>query len=69
MAANNIVNSGAMVVGSVIAVGLSLAHVGAAQQLLFAATMCLLSAWLAWKLHKACDDVVCADVEGLPEDV
>jgi predicted MFS family arabinose efflux permease len=69
VAANNIVNSGAMVIGSVIAVGLSLAGLGAAKQLLFAAAMCLLSAWLAWKLHKACDDVVCADVEGLPEDV
>jgi MFS family permease len=69
VAANNIVNSGAMVVGSVIAIGLSLAGVGAAQQLLFAAAMCLVSAWLAWKLHKACDDVVVVDMEGLPEDV
>ena len=69
VAANNIVNSGAMVIGSVLDIGLSLAGVGAAQQLLLAAAMCILSAWLAWKLHKACDDVVCADTEGLPEDV
>jgi hypothetical protein len=69
VAANNIVNSGAMVIGSVLDIGLSLAGVGAAQQLLLAAVMCILSAWLAWKLHKACDDVVCVDKEGLPEDV
>jgi len=25
--------------------------------------MCLISAWLAWKLHKACDDVVGPDLE------
>jgi hypothetical protein len=69
VAANNIVNSGAMVIGSVVDIGLSMAGVGAAQQLLLAAAMCIVSAWLAWKLHKACDDVVCADTEGLPEDV
>jgi hypothetical protein len=31
--------------------------------------MCLISAWLAWKLHKACDDDVGADMEGLPPTV
>ena len=31
--------------------------------------MCIVSAWLAWKLHKACDDVVCADTEMLPPTV
>jgi MFS family permease len=69
VAANNIVNSGAMVVGSLLAISLSLLQVGAADQLLLAAAMCLVSAWLAWKLHKACDDVVCADTEGLPQDI
>ena len=69
VAANNIVNSGAMVVGSLIAIGLSMAGVGAADQLMLAAAMCLISAWLGWKLHKACDDVVCADTEDLPPDV
>jgi len=69
VAANNIVNSGAMVVGSLIAIGLSQYGVAAADQLLLAAAMCLISAWLAWKLHKACDDVVCADMEGLPPTV
>ncbi|MDQ4087205.1 MAG: MFS transporter [Pseudomonadota bacterium] len=69
VAANNIVNSGAMVAGSLIAVGLSVAGVAAADQLLLAAAMCVISAWLAWKLHKACDDNRCADTEGLPPTV
>jgi predicted MFS family arabinose efflux permease len=55
VAANNIVNSGAMVVGSLIALGLSFAGVGVVNQLLLGAAMCLISAWLAQKLHKACD--------------
>jgi MFS family permease len=69
VAANNIVNSGAMVAGSLIAIALSMYGVATEDQLLLAAAMCLVSAWLAWKLHKACDDVVCADVEGLPPTV
>jgi hypothetical protein len=31
--------------------------------------MCLVSAWLGWLLHKACDDGKCADGEGLPPTV
>ena len=54
VAANNIVNSGAMVVGSLIALGLSFAGVGVVNQLLLGAAMCLVSAWLAQRLHKAC---------------
>ena len=69
VAANNIVNSGAMVVGSLIAIGLSVYGIATEDQLLLAAAMCLISAWLAWKLHKACDDVVCTDMEGLPPTV
>ncbi len=69
VAANNIVNSGAMVAGSLLAIGLSVGGVATADQLLLAAAMCLVSAWLARKLHKACDDVVCADMEGLPPTV
>ncbi len=69
VAANNIVNSGAMVAGSLIAIGLSMYGIGAADQLLLAAAMCLVSAWLGWRLHKACDDVVCTDTEILPDDV
>lgn len=56
VAANNIVNALAMVVGSLIATGLSLAGVRTVDQLLLAAAMCLISAWLGWKLHKICDD-------------
>ena len=55
VAANNIVNSGAMVVGSLIALGLSFAGVGVVNQLLLGAAMCLVSAWLAQQLHRACD--------------
>jgi MFS family permease len=69
VAANNIVNSGAMVAGSIIAGALSWFEVAGEDQLLLAAAMCLVSAWLAWKLHKACDDVPCADAEVLPPTV
>ena len=54
VAANNIVNAGCMVVGSVLAVSLSALGISAVNQLLMTAAMCLISAWLAWKLHKAC---------------
>lgn len=53
IAANNIVNSAAMVVGSLIAIGLSLAGVGVIYQLLLSAAMCLVAAWLGHLLHKA----------------
>lgn len=55
VAANNIVNAGAMVVGSMIAIGLSTLGMSVINQLLLSAFMCLISAWLAWELHKACD--------------
>ena len=53
VAANNIVNSGAMVIGSVIAGGLSWVGVPLTEQLLLSAAMCLVSAWLGWMLHRA----------------
>jgi MFS family permease len=55
VAANNIVNSGAMVVGSLIAFALSSVGIGPTGQLLLVAAMCLISAWLGRKLHQACD--------------
>lgn len=55
VAANNIVNSGAMVIGSLIAFALSSIGIGPVGQLLLVASMCLISAWLGWKLHLACD--------------
>ena len=53
--ANNIVNSGAMVIGSLLAFALGLLGVGPTDQLLLVAAMCIISAWLGWKLHLACD--------------
>jgi MFS family permease len=55
VAANNIVNSGAMVVGALLAFALSSMGVGPVGQLLLVAAMCLVSAWLGWKLHQSCD--------------
>ncbi len=53
IAANNIVNSGAMVVGSLTAMALSLAGVSISEQLLLSAAMCLVSAWLGKRLVDA----------------
>lgn len=53
IAANNIVNSGAMVVGSLMAVGLSAAGVPIVEQVLLSAGMCLVSAWLGRILYQA----------------
>ena len=53
IAANNIVNSGAMVMGSLLAIGLSAAGITIVDQLLLSAAMCLVSAWLAQKLFQA----------------
>jgi MFS family permease len=52
IAANNIVNSGAMVIGSLVAVGLSAEGVAIVHQLLLGAAMCTISALLAWRLYK-----------------
>jgi len=53
IAANNIVNSGAMVGGSLLATGLSAAGIPIVEQVLLCAAMCLLSAWLGDRLHRA----------------
>ena len=53
IAANNIVNSFAMVIGSLLASGLSFAGVPIVQQILLSAAMCLVSAWIARKLVAA----------------
>ena len=52
--ANNFVNAGCMTIGIGAAFGLSALRVSAVDQFLMTAAMCLVSAWLAWKLHKAC---------------
>jgi len=53
VAANNIVNSGAMVVGSLLALGLSAAGVPLVEQVLLSAAMCGVSAWLGQLLCNA----------------
>ena len=53
IAANNIVNSGAMVGGSVLAIGLSSVGISTTEQLLMSAFMCVFSAWLGLRLHAA----------------
>ncbi|GAA4036233.1 MFS transporter [Parerythrobacter jejuensis] len=53
IAANNIVNSGAMVGGSLMAMALTAAGIPIAEQLLLSAGMCLISAWLGKRLHNA----------------
>jgi hypothetical protein len=42
-----------MVIGSLIAIGLSTAGVPIVEQLLLSAGMCLVSAWLGMRLHEA----------------
>ena len=53
IAANNIVNSGMMVLGSLAAVGLSAAGVSIVHQLLLTASMCVVAAYLAMRLYRA----------------
>ncbi|MBW4330343.1 MFS transporter [Stakelama sp. CBK3Z-3] len=55
VAANNVVNSGAMVAGSLLVIGLSLAGLHNTDMLLMVAIMCIVAAWIATKLHRACD--------------
>lgn len=52
IAANNIVNALAMVVGAGLAGGLSALGVPIVSQLLLSAAMCLVSAWLGWLLYR-----------------
>lgn len=53
IAANNIVNSGAMVGGSLLAMAMSAAGVPIVEQVLISAAMCLVSAWLGRRLLDA----------------
>jgi uncharacterized membrane-anchored protein len=55
VAANNVVNAGAMTIGSVSVATLTAFGATANQLLLLVAGMCLVSAWIAQKLHRACD--------------
>ena len=53
IAANNIINSGAMVAGALVAMSLSIIGIPVAEQLLLSAGMCVVSAILAKRLHRA----------------
>ena len=55
VAANNVVNSGAMTLGSVVAIGINVMGVRPVDMLFLVAAMCLVSAWIAQRLHAACD--------------
>ncbi|WEK42535.1 MAG: MFS transporter [Candidatus Sphingomonas colombiensis] len=55
VAANNVVNAGAMTIGSAVVAGLTAIGVTANDLLLAIVAMCFVSAWLAQKLHLACD--------------
>jgi MFS family permease len=55
VAANNIVNSGAMVLSALILTGLVQAGISVEGTLLMVAAMSPVAAWIAWKLHLACD--------------
>ena len=55
VAANNVVNSTAMVIGAVTVIGVTALGVTPEDMLFLVAGMCLISAYLAQKLHLACD--------------
>jgi MFS family permease len=55
VAANNIVNSGGMVIAALILTGLVQLGVSVAETLLMVAVSSVIAAYLAWRLHKACD--------------
>jgi MFS family permease len=55
VAANNIVNSGAMVLSALLLTGLVQAGVSVGGTLLLVVAASPIAAWIAWKLHLACD--------------
>jgi len=55
VAANNVVNSTAMVIGALGVIGITALGVTPENMLFVVAGMCVVSAWLAQKLHLACD--------------
>jgi hypothetical protein len=59
VAANNIVNSGAMVLSALMLTGLVQLGVSVGGTLLLVAAGSPIAAWIAWKLHLACDDKAC----------
>jgi hypothetical protein len=55
VAANNIVNSGGMVLSAIILTVLVQLGVSVEATLLMVSVASLFAAWIAWKLHLACD--------------
>jgi MFS family permease len=55
VAANNIVNSGAMVIAAILLFGLVHMGISVAETLLMVAISTIGAAWIAWRLHCACD--------------
>jgi MFS family permease len=55
VAANNIVNSGFMVLAAIILTGLVLVGVSVEETMLMVAAASVIAAWIAQKLHRACD--------------
>ena len=55
VAANNVVNAGSMTLGAIVVLGITSLGVTPENMLLVVAGMCLVSAWIAQKLHRACD--------------
>jgi hypothetical protein len=55
VAANNIVNSGGMVLSAVILTGLVQLGVSVEATLLMVSVASIGAAWIAWRLHLACD--------------
>jgi hypothetical protein len=55
VAANNIVNSGAMVVAVLSLGAMTSLGVTIEDTLVLIAASCVVSAWIAWKLNKLCD--------------
>ena len=64
IAANNIVNSGCMVVATgILAVATGYFEVTVADSLLIVAVASVIAAWLGWKLHLACDTPDCPEAK------
>jgi MFS family permease len=59
VAANNIVNAGAMVAATLILAALIFIGVSVAETLFLVAVASIIAAWLGWRLHLACDDGKC----------
>ena len=55
VAANNVVNAGAMTIGAFAVLGITALGVTPEDMLYLVAAMCVVSAWIAQKLHRACD--------------